>query len=191
MNPNPQRLSPLVAAAMISIILFCGAGVAALTGVLPAQGGPQAAPAALQAGNAEDPPPLTPVQDPAPSEPRPEQQVVQKPVCAECGTVLAVRTVVVQEKTSGLGAVGGAVVGGVVGHQFGNGHGKDAMTAAGALGGALAGNHIEKQRKQQRHYEVSLKMENGSRRTLKLAQAPQVASGDRVRVEDGQLVQNF
>lgn len=193
MERSTQRLPPLVAAAMVSIILFCGAGVAAITGVLPAQGETQAATPALQAGSSEDPPPLTPIREPGPREPRPVEQVVRQPApaCTDCATVLGVKTVVVQEKPSGIGVVGGAVVGGVVGHQFGNGSGKDAMTAVGAIGGALAGNHIEKKQRQRRHYEVSLRMEDGSKRTLKLAAAPQVERGDRVRVEDGKLVPNF
>lgn len=205
MKGTSQRLPPLVAAAVVSIIMFCGAGVAAILGVMPAEGrtpalaAPGAAPAAApaQAGSADDPPPLTPVLDPAPREPRPEQQIAKQPAapaapaCAECGTVLAVTPVVIQEQPSGLGAVGGAVLGGVVGHQLGNGRGQDAMTAVGAVGGALAGNRLEQQQRQRTHYEVSLRMEDGSRRSLKLASAPGVANGDRVRVENGRLLPSY
>ncbi len=38
MKGTSQRLPPLVAAAMVSIIMFCGAGVAAILGVMPAEG---------------------------------------------------------------------------------------------------------------------------------------------------------
>lgn len=78
---STPRLPPLVAAAMVSIIMFCAAGVAALIGVLPAQepGGQVAATgtaAPLAYTDPGDPPPLTPIREPAPQEPQPQEQVV-------------------------------------------------------------------------------------------------------------------
>ncbi|OZI54024.1 glycine zipper 2TM domain-containing protein [Bordetella genomosp. 4] len=114
--------------------------------------------------------------------------------CANCGVVETVRTVQVPKKNEGynvVGTVAGGVVGGVVGHQFGGGSGKDALTVLGAVGGALAGHEIERNIRQQQtvtHYELTVRMDNGSKRTFRSSQPFAYASGDHVRVENDQLL---
>lgn len=114
--------------------------------------------------------------------------------CANCGVVETVRTVQVPQKNEGynvVGTVAGGVVGGVVGHQFGGGSGKDALTVLGAVGGALAGHEIERNIRQQQtvtHYELTVRMDNGSKRTFRSSQPFAYASGDHVRVENDQLL---
>jgi len=114
--------------------------------------------------------------------------------CANCGVVEAVRTVQVPKKNEGynvVGTVAGGVVGGVVGHQFGGGSGKDALTVLGAVGGALAGHEIERNIKQQQtvtRYELTVRMDNGTKRTFHSSQPFAYASGDHVRVENDQLL---
>ena len=115
-------------------------------------------------------------------------------VCANCGVVETIRTVQVPKKNEGynvVGTVAGGVVGGVVGHQFGGGSGKDALTVLGAVGGALAGHEIERNIRQQQtvtHYELTVRMNNGSKRTFRSSQPFAYASGDHVRVENDQLL---
>jgi outer membrane lipoprotein SlyB len=107
-------------------------------------------------------------------------------VCATCGVVKSVTAVTQKGEGSGVGAVAGAVVGGVIGHQFGGGAGKTAMTVLGAAGGGMAGNEVEKRQKSTTQYQVAVHMDDGAQRTFTLTQAPAV--GDRVRVENNQLV---
>ncbi|CAM3976318.1 glycine zipper 2TM domain-containing protein [Bordetella muralis] len=119
---------------------------------------------------------------------------VSSATCANCGVVETIRTVQVPKKNEGynvVGTVAGGVVGGVVGHQFGGGSGKDALTVLGAVGGALAGHEIERNIRQQQtvtHYELTVRMDNGSKRTFRSSQPFAYASGDHVRVENDQLL---
>lgn len=111
--------------------------------------------------------------------------VVVQPVCADCATVAAVTPVEREGEAGGTGAVAGGVLGALVGNQFGRGQGKDVATVIGAIGGGIAGNQVEKKMKKVTVYQVELRMDDGSRRTLELA-AP-VAVGERVRYDNGAL----
>lgn len=130
----------------------------------------------------------TPVQ-PAPVRRAPV--IVQAPapapvvVCATCGTVESVVAVQRTGSGSGLGAVAGGVVGGLLGNQVGGGSGKTAATIVGAVGGGFAGNAIEKNVNKTTVYQVRVRMEDGSVRTLEQARAP--AQGSRVFVEGSTL----
>ena len=105
--------------------------------------------------------------------------------CASCGVVESVREVQVKGEGSGLGAVAGSVLGGVVGHQMGGGDGKKALTVLGAVGGGVAGHEVEKRARGNTVYEVQVRMDDRSLRTLTLPQAPK--TGERVTV-DGQTL---
>jgi outer membrane lipoprotein SlyB len=112
--------------------------------------------------------------------------VTQAPVCATCGTVESVTPVERRiDKGSGVGAVAGGVVGGVLGNQVGEGSGKTIATVLGAIGGGYAGNAIEKNVRKTTVYQIRVRMEDGSRRTLERAQP--VAAGTRVTVEGNSL----
>jgi outer membrane lipoprotein SlyB len=104
-----------------------------------------------------------------------------KPVCATCGKVEAVTPIQVKGEGSGVGAVAGAVVGGVLGHQMGGGRGKTAMTVIGAGAGGLAGNEVEKRHNASTNYELRIRMDDGSTRTI--TQSQQLMVGQRVTVE--------
>src|SRR5258706_6746716 len=106
-------------------------------------------------------------------------------VCATCGVIEGVRAVEQKGKGTGIGAVGGGVVGAAVGNQFGHGNGKAAMTVLGALGGGLAGNEIEKRARSETVYEVRVRMDDGSVRTLTQKTAP--TPGARVTVDGNTL----
>ena len=90
---------------------------------------------------------------------------------------------------SGVGALIGGVAGAVVGRQIGGGSGRDAATVVGALGGAVAGNAIEKNRAGAvtESFRISVQMDNGSYRSYDLPTNGQLRTGDRVRIENGQL----
>lgn len=94
-----------------------------------------------------------------------------------------------KQQGSGVGALIGGVAGAVVGHQIGGGSGRDAATVVGALGGAVAGNAVEKNRAGAitESFRISVQMDNGSYRSYDVPSAGQLRTGDRVRIENGQL----
>lgn len=102
-------------------------------------------------------------------------------LCANCGQVEAVTPVQRASQGSGLGAVAGGVIGAAIGNQVGGGSGRTAATVLGAIGGGYAGNAVEKNIKREIVYEVRVRMEDGSVRTLVQATAP--ALGARVTVD--------
>lgn len=109
-----------------------------------------------------------------------------KPVCADCATVTAVTPIEREGQGSGTGVVAGGVLGAIVGNQVGQGQGKDLATVIGAIGGGIAGNQVEKKMKKVTVYQVDLRMDDGSRRTLEL-DAP-VGVGARVRIDGNALL---
>jgi outer membrane lipoprotein SlyB len=128
----------------------------------------------------------------AQAEPRP--QAPRAVSCATCGTVESavavqrqgkVNGVAVGNTTIGIGTVAGGVLGGVLGNQVGGGNGKTAMTVLGAAGGAYAGNTVEKNMKKVTVYQMRVRMNNGSIRTIE--QASPVAAGSSVVVEGNSL----
>ena len=111
----------------------------------------------------------------------------RRPVCRNCGTISSITAIEKQGESSGAGAVIGGVVGGVAGHQVGGGRGKDVATVAGVLGGALIGNEIEKSKNKSLSYDIRVRMEDGSYRTLRYASQSGYRTGDRVRIDNGRL----
>lgn len=214
---SPRRgLHPLVAAAAIAVIVMCSVGVAAVMGWLPTPSAtphaedPALAQAGPEAANLAPAQPATPGQSQAPaSRPPVQAQQAQQaqaqgrpapapaPVaqaCRNCGVVETIRQVQVPVKDNSdhlVGTIAGGVAGGVVGNQFGGGSGKTALTVLGAVGGALAGREVERNIRQQQtvtHYELTVRMNDGSTRQFRSAQPFAFASGDHVRVENNQLL---
>ena len=109
------------------------------------------------------------------------------PVCRNCGIVESVRQVVQEGQGTGLGAVAGGVLGGVLGHQVGSGRGKDAATVLGAVGGAYAGHQVEKSQRKSVSYDVTVRIDDGTRQTVQFKEQPAWREGDRVKVVNGTL----
>ena len=107
--------------------------------------------------------------------------------CTNCGRVQQIKVSESSDWKKYAAPVGGAVVGGVIGNQFGGGSGKTALTVVGALGGAFTGHKVEEKHRD-KVYEVAVKMDDGSIRTVNYKSQPPVREGDRVRLRDGQLV---
>ena len=206
MTTTTKSLHPLVLAAAVAVLLFCGVGTAALMGWLPSSqrdAQPLAAStsaeqlASLQANQPQAnlqpagaqalaalPPQPQPVRQPQP------QYVAAAPapqVCSNCGVVEAIHEVNTRAEGSGVGAAGGAVVGGLLGNQVGGGHGKQLATVLGAVGGAVAGNQIEGSVRATRSYNIVVRLDNGKTRTVHQSAAPNWRQGDRVRVVNGGL----
>lgn len=108
--------------------------------------------------------------------------------CASCGVIESVRAMQVQGDATGLGAVAGGVTGAVVGSQFGSGRGSTALGVVGAAGGAYAGHNIEKNLRKRTSYRVTVRMDDGSARTLYQSAPPEFGVGEKVKVINGALV---
>ena len=112
--------------------------------------------------------------------------VAQRAICASCGTVETVTPIQRNAKSgTGVGAVAGGALGAVVGNQIGKGSGRMLATVLGAVGGGLAGNTIEKNMKKETVYQVQVRMEDGSLRTVE--QASPASVGARVTVDGNQM----
>ena len=184
-----SRTAWLVAGVLAVIAMAAGAGmlmrqamptpVGQIAPVVDAQ-----APAAAQAPATETRSAAAtapaPTHAPAPTA-APHQVAAAAPVCHDCGVVESVRSVTHKGEASGVGAVAGGVLGGVLGNQMGKGNGRTAMTVIGAVGGGVAGNEVEKRTKSVTVHEVTVRMDDGSVRTVEQAQAPR--TGDRVIVQ--------
>ena len=144
---------------------------------------PKPAPAPTYAAAAPAPAPYaSPVPVPLPA--------VVAQVCAVCGSIESVTPVTRSTKPAGVGVgtVAGGVLGAVLGNQIGHGNGRALGTILGAVGGGFAGNAIEGQVRKETVYQVAVRMEDGSRRTLEVAQPPSV--GSRVTVEGSTIHSN-
>jgi len=155
-----MRIHPLVAGAAVSVILLSGVGIAAITGVLPTSS------AKIDAGG--------------------EPPAAAKKECADCGVVIDVRLVEQKGEGTGLGAVVGGVAGAVVGREISDG--RDVGTVVGAAGGAIAGHQIERHARTTKHYQVQVRMANGSIKNVRYSARPGWKAGDKVRLQDGKLV---
>ena len=161
--------------------------------VAPAKPAPAAAAAPVKKAVKTTP---RPVPTPAPSysgaspAPSPYPVAAAAPAvqaCAVCGSVESVTPVTRSTKPAGVGVgtVAGGVLGAVLGNQIGQGNGRTLGTIVGAVGGGFAGNAIEGRMRTETVYQVGVRMEDGSRRTVEVAQPPGV--GSRVTVEGSTL----
>jgi outer membrane lipoprotein SlyB len=99
--------------------------------------------------------------------------------------VQSIKFVQEKGKGTGLGAVAGGVLGGVIGHQIGSGTGQTVATIAGAAGGAYVGNTVEKNKRTNAYWLVTLQMDGGATRSFHYTNQPTVNEGDRVKLIDG------
>jgi outer membrane lipoprotein SlyB len=141
---------------------------------------PQDATSSETTSTAEETAPATARAEP-PSAPAPSK--VAAPVCDNCGKVSTVTPVTVKGEGTGIGAAVGAVVGGLAGSQVGGGNGKRLATVVGVAGGAFAGNAIERNRNAEQYFDIGVAMEDGSFRTVSVADASALAVGTPVIVE--------
>ncbi len=173
------RLHPMILGAAASVMVVSLVGVGAITGLIPTASS-QKSEAGANASNA-------PGAQQAPSDEHASLGPARTS-CHACGVVQSIHTVEVKGDASGIGAVAGGVAGGVLGNQFGQGRGNAVATVVGAAGGALAGNEIEKDVKKRVVYRVTMRMDDGSYRTLSQSAPPVVAIGNKVQIVDGVVV---
>lgn len=108
-------------------------------------------------------------------------------LCRDCGTVESIREIAQEGQGSGLGAIAGGVLGGLLGNQIGGGSGRKVATVAGVVGGAYAGHTVEKKTRATQQYEITVRLDDGSLRTISATEKPAWHSGDRVRVSNDHI----
>ncbi|MCK9684927.1 glycine zipper 2TM domain-containing protein [Scleromatobacter humisilvae] len=111
---------------------------------------------------------------------RHDQQIAAA-TCRECGVVESVAAVKVQGQTNGVGAVAGGLGGALVGNRIAGRHDRTLGGVVGAVGGGLLGNAIEKHERTTTVFDVSVRMDDGTLRTVRESTSPAV--GEKVRVE--------
>lgn len=172
MKIGSSGIHPLLAMAAVSVIVFSIAGTAAIFGRIP---GAESKLADVSTQSAVGSTTQNAVAAPAP--------------CTDCGVIESIRVVQVTGNTSGLGAAAGGVTGAILGNQIGRGNGRTIATIAGAAGGAYAGNTIEKNVNKRTAYRVTLRMDDGSQRSLTQSEAPAYPVGEHVRIANGRIVE--
>jgi outer membrane lipoprotein SlyB len=207
METNTKKLHPLLTLAAISLSLFSAVGIAALTGLLPHSKGSVSEPAAIvepaPAPAPEAMPAPQPVKKHVAAKPKPVQHVAAAEVPALTppppmaqapqpivkpgllGIVQSVREVEQKGDAKGVGAVGGGLAGAVLGHNIGD-HNK-LVTILGAAGGAFVGNQVEKQARATKHWELTVRYDDGTTQTFASEAQPFWHQGDRVRLYEGKL----
>lgn len=185
---------PIVKIAAGAVIVLSAVGVGVMTGLIPGVGSNDRAAVEAHAETAQVAPAERPTAAPIVKERAASAPIRQAktaaPVCADCGVVESINTVEVKGEATGAGAVAGAVGGLIVGNQIGSGRGKTLAKVAGAAGGAYAGHQIEKNARKTVQYQLALRMDDGSRRTVTQANGDGLTAGSRVRLMDGMVVPN-
>jgi outer membrane lipoprotein SlyB len=191
-------MHPLMVAATIAIILVCGLSAAALLGWLPSSTGRNTDPML-----AKDLPAVVERAAPAKTAPSHHSAGVAHnsqagtrvatagaTACSNCGVIDAINPVDTRGEGTAVGTAGGAILGGLLGNQVGSGNGRKLATVAGAIGGAMAGNQIEGNMKSSRSFDIVVRLNDGSMRSLHQTEQPAWRVGDHVRIVDGALRSN-
>lgn len=140
----------------------------------PGTPGPAGTAAPVKAGAATAGPRAgTDATNPAPGT---AQQVAAAPVCATCGVVESYSTVKVQGQTNGVGAVAGGIGGAVIGSKIAGRGNHTVGGLVGAIGGGLLGNAVEKHVRVVTMYDVHVRMDDGSLRTVRQSAPPAVGA---------------
>ncbi len=106
----------------------------------------------------------------------------QKSLSVYYGTIIELRQVTIQDKTSGTGAVIGGVAGGVLGSTIGSGRGRTLAAVGGALAGMAAGNAVERQAGTKPAIEFTIELDNGRMMAVVQEDSAYYRVGDRVRL---------
>lgn len=209
MSEAQNRTNPVVVIAAIAVIIFSAVGVGVMTGVIPSSFSKSGDEQVLSKADApkEAVPPAAPAKKTTSSAPATHKKaqtadstrhaanepvrVASAPrICNNCGRIEAINAIEQKGEGTGLGAVAGGVLGGVLGHQVGGGTGRTVATVVGVGAGALAGNEVEKRVKKTVHYDVVVRLEDGTSRTFSYQAEPAFRTGDKVKIVDGAIVAN-
>ncbi len=200
MSVTESAKLPIVKIAAGAVIIFSAVGVGVMTGLIPGVSSQDKPVQTVQTESTPAPAAQVQVKHAAPSEqPAPHRAAAKEhmrvaaaqparperaaaPVCADCGVVQSINAVEVKGEGSGLGAVAGGVAGLIIGNQVGQGKGRTLAKVAGAAGGAYAGHEIEKNMKKTVQYDVAVRMDDGTFRTVRQASNEGLSTGNRVKI---------
>ncbi len=102
--------------------------------------------------------------------------------CRDCAVVESVRAVEAAPHGGVVGAIGGAIAGAILGKEAGAAHTKRVLTVLGAIGGALLGREVERQATRSTHYDVDLRLADGTVLKRRYEQAPPFVAGETIRL---------
>jgi outer membrane lipoprotein SlyB len=104
--------------------------------------------------------------------------------CSLCGTIESIWTVEVRDEVRPISAGSGGFTGTV--SNADKGDTGVVTTLLGAVGGAFTGSEMDERKR--RVYRVTVRMDDGSFRTVSLSNPPTFTVGEKVRVVEGKLV---
>jgi outer membrane lipoprotein SlyB len=111
-----------------------------------------------------------------------EPKLLQRSSCALCGTVESIRTIEVRDEAVGAAGATGGSAAAVASERTA---GRSGGAAATFFGAGTAEHEIARKRFA---YRVTVRMDDGSFRTVSLSSPPTLNVGDKVRVVEGKLV---
>ena len=193
--PEAAKL-PIVKLAAGAVIVLSAVGVGAMTGLIPGVASQENPAAVVTESETAKPEPAAPAAKPSIKAParvaatEPQRQAAPAATCLDCGVVQSVQAIEVKGEGSGLGAVAGGVAGLVIGNQVGDGRGKKLAKVAGAVGGAYAGHQIEKNMKKTVQYQIDVRMNDGSMRTVTQSTDNGLSAGDRVKIVENSVIKS-
>lgn len=105
------------------------------------------------------------------------------------GVVQDVQEVKEPGESKGAGVIAGGLAGGILGNKIAGGgsNTRKVMTLLGVAGGAWAGNQVEKQARATKHWELTVRLDDGSTKKIRSENEPSWHAGDRVRMVDGKI----
>ena len=155
-----MRIRSLVVAAAVSMTVAALIALSAVTGVLPSKRAPTADEALSKAELKSSPP----------------------GACALCGTIESVRTVEVLDEASATSEAADSRSG----TDTNNAGASASASLLDTLSGVVSGSTPE--RRKRVVYRVTLRMDDGSFRTISMSSPPAFTVGEKVRVVEGRLV---
>lgn len=111
--------------------------------------------------------------------------------CETCGNIERIERVRLRDGQTGIGAgaVLGAIIGGVAGSQIANSDHQKVGIAAGAVAGGVVGHQIQKSNQKQKNgYQFDIRLDDGRWAQVTQLEKNRLRVGDRVIIQDDQLV---
>jgi outer membrane lipoprotein SlyB len=189
--------------AAVSLTAFSAVGIAALTGVLPLSRGASEPVIAPEVQKPIEhavamPAPAAPAAKPKPRSvarhvaeaPRAYEAPKPAPLPGVGGVIESVQEIEQKGENPIAGPIIGGIAGAVLGHQFGEGRGKTVGTAVGAGAGILGGKVIEEKVRATKRWETTVRLDDGSTKTISSESQPAWHAGERVRVVEGQILKS-
>lgn len=172
-----RRTHPMVLIAAVAVTMFCMLASAVVTGVISgAHPDPEMDQVAATSSD----------QHSMSRQAKPEARTPDLAKCNDCGVIESITMQRQDGNSTGNGAVAGGVAGSIAGGQpTGQDNGRKLMTLVSVGGDAYTDNTIERTINGTITYQVTIRMADGSVRSLTQSSQPAFAVGDKVKLSDG------